>query len=839
MLLRPTRELRLPQLVPPMRILHPARLKTPYTGERRSMHATSALRTAYRGVERHGTVREWALRRVNRELGEQSARRAPVPLQAQKLMHEADALVSRPRSIVAHKPRDNDARRMQAMIETADRLVAGISHLNEKRKPTPGRVATAADGRGRLREALRLYKLASMTSGGKMPVLKNKLSAVERMLEDKPDAPKKVAEELQTEDAVGWGFRGLEEPQVEQERRQVKREQDHSTEQHSGQQQDSWRRDYEQSQPGSRRLGPAEQVGGEPSFGQRAYSGQQQRTEYSSSEVQTAPPAKRPNPPEHQPTTLSTQQLGIQYKDAQVGIQYKTRSLPPMSPLPPSPVQRAQLPLMQAFPDPAPVPSVNPASAITLTRTPDVRSRTHVENTPNAKDLPLSSDRSVNTPRPTTSLPRTELPVDWHGHREAVAQSAAPNAAPNSSPPPLSFPSPSAAPDASSSGRPANAPRRTLSLELASRTPTVELPSRSWASGDRSQPYRAAVPAYAGAPPVLEALPLPALSWAALKDKVGTAAKGDPMRRNEVNSTHTPPEPAPLSAEKVHDELRYAQRRPAPAHIPFTTSSTRALEPRLASGSVEADFTPSRSHFSTPPALDPDPVRAPLEKNSFTAQARAYASRAYNDAPDAPRMYPNANGTYTGNRPSSIRAPSSQAFDPYASSGAHSYASSANAHPTPSSMSGSPQPVDVEHASVSSSTRTKSLYAFNTLAAGASDGYAPDFHTLPRRDVPPRSHTPPPSTSHPPNSYPSNTSQPSFSYSRPYPPHPPDSSDAYASNELRAPRSHPQPAQGRPPPAARTGKPLKFFSYSDRHRRLLRAYFPWAPELQAPLPRRK
>ncbi|KAJ7647713.1 hypothetical protein FB45DRAFT_894237 [Roridomyces roridus] len=231
------------------------------TASTRAFHTTTSWQSQYRGPHIHGTLREWALRMIEKDVSKWNRRKMRVPSDVVKLMGEADAIVQSVQRRDAQRnytPRGPSLR----LVQAADRLL--------QHGPT-----TEADRWRRLREALRLYYRASERANGTMPVIGSRIWGTTMLLEHRI---RKTSEKLHKAE-----MRSFANPPV------------------------------------------------------------------AHNEVGWGLHVKQPDPPEvltiQQPPTQDQLQM-----PSKAGVQYKTAPCPPMPRIPPSAVERARMPLLQAFP---------------------------------------------------------------------------------------------------------------------------------------------------------------------------------------------------------------------------------------------------------------------------------------------------------------------------------------------------------------------------------------------------------------------------------------------------------------------------------------------------------
>ncbi|KAJ6487663.1 hypothetical protein C8R45DRAFT_254010 [Mycena sanguinolenta] len=203
----------------------------------RSFHSSASTRSTYRGYNMHGTLREWALRMINKEDLQYAARaRDSRRVQrhrryAERLMELADSYVlAELTKAETHKipPTGKPGR----MVRTADRLISGASNPFEARGRREGKKA-AGDRVGRLKEALRLYLRAAQRADGSMPVISSRVWGTTHFLERRIlNTVKKLdtAERVQhrhytpplTRDTVNWGIQPRAKTQQQEELRWVR-----------------------------------------------------------------------------------------------------------------------------------------------------------------------------------------------------------------------------------------------------------------------------------------------------------------------------------------------------------------------------------------------------------------------------------------------------------------------------------------------------------------------------------------------------------------------------------------------------------------------------------------
>ncbi|KAK7044902.1 hypothetical protein R3P38DRAFT_2881543 [Favolaschia claudopus] len=196
----------------------------------RSLHSSPTLCSTYRGYNMHGTLREWALRMIRKEDVKYAARsdsRRPhkhIPY-SEHVKELADRYVHQ--EIRKKEQRDAPPRgRAARLVRAADKLLAEAGNPFEAKGRKNG-ARVAADRRGRLREALRLYMRASQRPDGSMPVFGSRIWGTTHFLERRIT---KTAEKLENaervtrvhytpvkEDTVKWGVtaqprRELDEP---------------------------------------------------------------------------------------------------------------------------------------------------------------------------------------------------------------------------------------------------------------------------------------------------------------------------------------------------------------------------------------------------------------------------------------------------------------------------------------------------------------------------------------------------------------------------------------------------------------------------------------------------
>ncbi|KAJ7180488.1 hypothetical protein C8R46DRAFT_584591 [Mycena filopes] len=184
----------------------------------RSLTTSAALNSTYRGYTMHGTLREWALRMIHKEEREIKNRSDRTRLTSatyeKRLIESAEALVDNELRKQAKRMRLPKGRAAHS-VATADRLLAGVEDPSAAGGWEAG-AAVVADRRGRLREALRLYMLASQRFDGSLPVLGSRMWGTTRILERrilKTKAKLDTAEYLSRtryarvqEDTVNWGI---------------------------------------------------------------------------------------------------------------------------------------------------------------------------------------------------------------------------------------------------------------------------------------------------------------------------------------------------------------------------------------------------------------------------------------------------------------------------------------------------------------------------------------------------------------------------------------------------------------------------------------------------------
>ncbi|KAJ7449066.1 hypothetical protein B0H11DRAFT_336098 [Mycena galericulata] len=255
----------------------------------RSFHTTPPTQARYRGPARHGTLQEWAMRILHKDVKKWSTRSRRVAPAALALLREAD-------SIVAREQREAEERayapRGEALwlMETADALLKQLPfealEARDREREAPPHVwltgeEEEAHRRGRLREALRLYYRAAQRANGTMPVIGSRIWGTTRVLERRI---------LRTEDRL-----------------------------------------YKAE---LRAFGQKEVVRDETGWGVRMKERERREGKGSKGWPVLTKPDKQ--------TTKPKDGLELKYKSP--------GTLPPLRRLPPSAVERARMPLLQAFP---------------------------------------------------------------------------------------------------------------------------------------------------------------------------------------------------------------------------------------------------------------------------------------------------------------------------------------------------------------------------------------------------------------------------------------------------------------------------------------------------------
>ncbi|KAJ7204505.1 hypothetical protein GGX14DRAFT_398333 [Mycena pura] len=185
----------------------------------RSLHTSSVLHSRYRGYNMHGTLREWALRMIQKDLGRMKERRIKgerrliLSFEAVRRMTEADAMV--------YNTLEGEERRRAPpkgrggrLMAVGDKVRAGMRDPGTAESEEE-RVRILADRRGRLREALRLYLRAAKRPDGSMPLLGTRIWGTSRMLEHRlwdtarslDKAESTVDNPPPKRDTVNWGIR--------------------------------------------------------------------------------------------------------------------------------------------------------------------------------------------------------------------------------------------------------------------------------------------------------------------------------------------------------------------------------------------------------------------------------------------------------------------------------------------------------------------------------------------------------------------------------------------------------------------------------------------------------
>ncbi|KAJ6583006.1 hypothetical protein DFH09DRAFT_1360295 [Mycena vulgaris] len=183
----------------------PRTLCTPSHPPSRALHTSPVLNSRYRGLLMHGTMREWALRMINKELGMWGNRGAPVPPDAMRLMRDADEMVA---SVQRNEARRNSLHDLD-IVKSADALVRRC------KRPREGKAQTEEQRErdtAMLREALRLYHVAGQHPSGMLPSVGSRILGLSRLLERRIH---RAADHLEVvrrnplvalKDEVGWGI---------------------------------------------------------------------------------------------------------------------------------------------------------------------------------------------------------------------------------------------------------------------------------------------------------------------------------------------------------------------------------------------------------------------------------------------------------------------------------------------------------------------------------------------------------------------------------------------------------------------------------------------------------
>ncbi|KAJ7837278.1 hypothetical protein B0H13DRAFT_2287987 [Mycena leptocephala] len=198
----------------------------------RSLHTSPPLHSTYRGYNMHGTLREWALRMINKEDLQWARRSRPRELKHKRyemrMMELADQYVLSEIKKKERKGKPPTGRPLR-LVRTADKLLEEAGNPRTARGWAAGK-RVAGDRTGRLREALRLYMRAAQRLDGSMPVIASRIWGTTHFLErrilntvQKLDTAEKVTRVHYTptiHDTVDWGVRPKPRAQAEKEERE-------------------------------------------------------------------------------------------------------------------------------------------------------------------------------------------------------------------------------------------------------------------------------------------------------------------------------------------------------------------------------------------------------------------------------------------------------------------------------------------------------------------------------------------------------------------------------------------------------------------------------------------